>query len=102
MAFKEGKKLTSGSMSYGGESVTVVVGYLTSKNFDMEDAGFQSQYGDVTVIAKSSEIATWNVARDTVVAFTGSNITSRMAVRDPIRYLGTGGLYTWLTLDRIY
>lgn len=102
IAFTEGKKQTSGSLSYNGESVTVVVGYLTDKSFSMEDAGFQTQYGDVTVIAKSSEIADWPLARDLKLTLTGSAIRGVMSVRDPIRYLGSGGIYTWLNLDRVY
>ena len=102
IAFTEGKKQTPATIVYNGDSVTGVFGYIQSEVRDMEDAGFQKAYSDVTVILKSSDISTWNVKRDLEVGLIGGNISGSMAVRDPIRYLGSQSQYTWLVLDILY
>jgi hypothetical protein len=98
IAFREGLKQTSGSLSYAGNSATVVVGYLTSKQFDQEDAGFQSVYGDLTIIVRSSDISTWNLQRDSIVGIVAKHTSGSFSIRDPVRYVGD---FVWYNLDTI-
>jgi hypothetical protein len=96
IAFSEGLKQTSGSLVYEGNSATVVVGYLTSKQFDQEDAGFQSVYGDLTIIARSSDISTWGIGRDSIVGIVTKHTSGSFSIRDPVRFVGE---FTWYNLD---
>jgi hypothetical protein len=97
IAFREGLRQTSGSLHYNGESVSVVVGYLTSKTSELEDAGFDNGYGDLTVIARTSDVSSWNLIRDNIVGFVGQHYSGSLTVRDQIRYVGQ---FTWINLDR--
>ena len=97
IAYKEGLKQSSGSLSQGTDSVDAVIGYLTSKNSTLEDAGFDNGYGDITAIIPTADVADWTISRDTEVGLVAEHYSGSLVIRDPIRYVGP---YTWLNLDR--
>lgn len=97
IAYREGLKQSSGSLSQGENSVKAVVGYLTSKNSTLEEAGFDNGYGDITAIIPTADVADWTISRDTEVGLVAKHFSGSLVIRDPIRYVGP---YTWLNLDR--